>query len=127
MTTTFDRRRSQRFLTPPMYHAISLRLLEHDDFRYDGHAYDISEGGVQFEIDRPVEPGTEVALRIALPAGFDTGPGRAVFVTGRVIWIGDIDEPGPVRMAVAFTRFARSGDQQRLRRLFDHRRLRLAA
>jgi len=111
-----NRRVQERYITSPMHHAISVRPFAEDHFVYGGHAYDISEGGVCFELDDPLEPGTPVGLMIHLPIGFDRGPGRAVFATGRVVWLSDVTEPGPVRMGVVFHHFARVGDEDRLRR-----------
>jgi hypothetical protein len=126
-----NRRQFERFRVTPSYTAIALRLLDEPAFSQFGHTYDLSEGGVQFEVDRALEPGTQVALRIDLPeallsAAGDIGPGRAVFVFGNIVWMDD-SEPGPVRMAVAFTRFARAGDRERLTRTFSSGVLRRAA
>jgi len=121
MPNTIERRQFARFLLKPMYTPIAVRTLEEARFTREGHAYDISEGGVQFELDRPIEPGTPVALQITLPCHAegrhheDPGPGRAVFVTGNVVWIDDDGVPGgPVRMAAVFTAFSRAGDRERL-------------
>jgi hypothetical protein len=114
-----DRRRYARFATEAMYTPIAVRLLDSDHFNLEGHGFDISEGGLRFELDRAIEPGTGVALRITLPtmagaASARPGPGRAVFVFANVVWVADEDEPGPVKMAAVFTRFARAGDRERL-------------
>ncbi|TVR99784.1 MAG: hypothetical protein EA423_12140 [Phycisphaerales bacterium] len=114
-----NRRRHERFMLPPMYSRLRVRRLDDPDFRYAGHIYDVSEGGVRFELDDPIEPGTPVAVEIALPGlgdpdTGDIGPGRSVFAIGNVIWVNEEDLPGPVRMAVAFTRYARTGDHERL-------------
>jgi len=111
-----ERRRYPRFEVQPMYTPMSVRFLESEKFDYEGHAYDISEGGCRFELDRGIEMGTAIALQLTLPTMNNQilGPGRAVFVFGNVVWLEDEDEPGPVRMAVAFTRFARVGDRERL-------------
>lgn len=121
-----ERRRFPRFSVPPMYSPIAVRTLDTDEFRYEGHAYDISEGGLQFELDRPFEPGTRLAVRIELPGpmafgrsphvgpGRDMGPGRAIFVIATVVWIQD-EEFGPARMAAVFNMFCRAGDKQRLK------------
>lgn len=111
-----NRRRHERFALSPMHTQIAVRPMDSDAFSFEGHAYDISEGGVQFELDRGFEPGTPIAMEIMLPEGVmndDVGPGRAVFVMGNVVWLDD-SEPGPVRMALAITRFARAGDRERL-------------
>ncbi|MCA3006220.1 MAG: PilZ domain-containing protein [Planctomycetaceae bacterium] len=114
-----DRRRYPRFMTEAMYTPMAVRLLDSDHFSLDGHAFDISEGGLRFELDRGIEPGTGVALRIMLPTMTGAtparpGPGRAVFAFANIVWLADEDEPGPVKMAAVFTRFARTGDRERL-------------
>jgi hypothetical protein len=114
-----DRRQAERFVLSPMYSSIAVRRLDSDRFEEDGHCWDISEGGVSFEFDCPIAPGTPVVLRIDLPAdpyGEQPmpGPGRAVFVFANIIWLTDDEGLGPVRMAAAFTRFAREGDKERL-------------
>ncbi len=130
MKQRIERRAFERFATAPMYTTISARTLEEQNFTRHGHAYDISEGGVRFELDEPIEPGTAVAVQISLPAAAfeagDIGPGRAIFVVGNVVRC-DIDEPGPCKLAVAFSRFARSGDRDRLLRPFQTRSLRRVA
>jgi hypothetical protein len=117
-----NRRQHTRYPVQPGYTPVSLRLLDSERFTLEGHAYDISEGGVMFELDRGVDPGTAVAVQITLPpAAQDAGPGRSVFIFGNVVWLDD-SEAGPVRMAVAFTRFARLGDRERLLRALSHGR-----
>jgi len=102
-----------------MYTPVRVRRLDDPVFAHAGHAYDISEGGVRFELDEPIDPGTPIAIQITLPSGgqgsdADIGPGRAVFVLGNVVWVSEEDLPGPVRCAAAFARFARAGDRERL-------------
>lgn len=126
-----DRRVYERFRMNPGYTPVEVRIHPDERFELSGHVYDISEGGVCFELDRPVEPGTTVSVKIDLPAhavhtGADIGPGRAVFMTGNVVWC-DLDEPGASRMAVAITRYDRAGDRERLvRALSSGRYLRAA-
>jgi hypothetical protein len=124
-----DRRKHPRFVLPAMYTSLSIRLLNDDRFSIEGNAYDISEGGVRFEADRGVEPGSGVAMQITLPSmqSCDKGPGRAVFVFANIVWIEDEDEPGPVKMAAVFTRFARAGDRERLLAELTKGRYKLAA
>lgn len=122
-TATFEaespvnRRRHARFTVAPMYCPISLRLIADERFDREGHAYDVSEGGVMFEMDEPIETGTGVAIQITLPGDHphELDSDRSIYVMGNVVWVDDSD-PGPVRMAVAFTRFARFGDRDRLLR-----------
>ncbi|USN98569.1 MAG: PilZ domain-containing protein [Phycisphaeraceae bacterium] len=120
MSQQIDRRRHPRFSVSPSYTPVRLRLMTEDSFARPGHAYDISEAGIRFEMDIPVEPGTPVAMEIMLPEQpgmlhTNDGPGRAVFVLGNVVWC-DVEEPGPAQMALAVTRYARSGDKERLMR-----------
>lgn len=122
-----NRRQHARYLVQPGYTPVSLRLLDSERFTLEGHAYDISEGGLMFELDRGVDPGTAVAVQITLPPNeHDVGPGRSIFIFGNVVWLDDA-EPGPVRMAVAFTRFARLGDRERLLRALANGRIARAA
>lgn len=134
MDNRINRRRFQRFTLQPMYTPVAVRVLDEageGEMRFDieGHAYDISEGGVRFEVDRLVEPGTRIAMQITLPAldAGDVGPGRSVYVFATVVWVEDADEPGPYRTAAVFNHFARVQDRQRLLRQFSSGRLRIAA
>ena len=122
-----NRRLHTRFNTPPMYHAVTVRLPDQVDFTLDGHVYNISEGGIQFELDDPIAPGTDVSMMFHLPAGFDIGPGRGIFIMGKVIWLSDVEEPGPVRMAMSFNLFPREGDSERLNNYIGQARLQMAA
>jgi hypothetical protein len=136
MTTTLaskiDRRRFPRFVLPVAYTPVAVRLMHDRTFDFEGHAYDLSEGGIRFELDRPVPPGTRVAMRLDLPDWADgrtagTGIARAVFAFCTVVWIEDEDEPGPVKMAAVFNEFCRAGDRDRLLATFATGRYRLAA
>lgn len=128
METQINRRRHERFIVPPMYTPICVRLLDDTNTTFDGHAYDVSEGGIQFELDRQIPPGTPVAVQIMLPPGADLGPGRSVFVIANVVWLAqDPDEPGPSRMAAVFSSFARLGDRERLIRQLVRSRFARAA
>jgi len=123
------RRRHARFLTLPAYTPVALRTLDTTAFDLHGHAYNVSESGVMFELDRGIDPGTPVALQITMPRsvrGQDQGPGRSIFVMGNVIWLDD-SEPGPARMAVAITSFARAGDRERLLNALNSGKLAKAA
>ena len=123
-----NRRQHERFLLEPGYTGAAARV--HPDeqvFTRDGHVYDISEGGVCFEMDQAIEPGSTISLRIDLPLNSgDIGPGRSVFVTGNVVWC-EADEPGAVRMALAITRFDREGDKGRMMRALTSQRYLRAA
>lgn len=118
MKLNTDRRRFPRFDLEAMYTTIAVRTLETDTFSLQGHAYDVSEGGLRFELDRGLECGTQIAMMINLPtmnAGSDArGPESAVYVFATVVWIEDENEPGPIKMAAVFNRWARQGDHERL-------------
>lgn len=124
-----DRRSHPRFMLEPMYTPVAARLLDSENFDIEGAAYDISEGGLRFELDRPIAPGSKIALQITLPNldNRDIGPGRSIFVFANVIWLEDEDDPAPYRMAAVFTHFARAGDRERLLRQFATGRYRAAA
>lgn len=123
-----DRRVHPRFVLEPMYTPIAARMLDSEVFDIEGHAYDISESGIRFELDRPIAPGTKIAMQVTLPnLTNDIGPGRSIFVFANVVWLEDEDEPGPARMAAVFTHFARAGDRERLLRHMSRRALRRAA
>lgn len=126
-----DRRVFERFALTPGYTEIGVRLEHESDFVRTGHAYDVSEGGLRFDLDEAIEPGTRVAIRIGLPMGpwdaaADAGPGRAVFATGHVVWC-DVDDPMSCKLAVAITRFDRAGDKERLLKALSARGFRRAA
>ncbi|HYF13521.1 MAG TPA: PilZ domain-containing protein [Phycisphaerales bacterium] len=122
-----NRRKFERFELPHAYTGIAVRTLDGAEFVDDGHAYDVSEAGVQFELDRPVAPGTSVMLRIDLPESVaGEKHERHVLAFGNIIWT-DESEPGPVRHAAAFTRFLRPADRERLLNVFAARKLRRAA
>ena|SRR5678816_178525 len=111
-----NRRRFDRFILTPGYTPVAVKLLADDTFSFEGHAYDISEAGLRFELDQPIEPGTPVAIEVTLPGGpRSLTDDNRVCAMGSVVWVDDDpDEPGPVRMAAAFTRFARTSDKERL-------------
>ena len=129
-----DRRQFERFSVPPMYTSVGIRPIDIEVYLWEGHAYDVSEGGIRFELDRGIAPGTRVGIRIDLPQRIgtvpgtaDAGPERALFAIGTVVWADD-SEPGPVQMAAVITRFARDIDRERLLRQFrfGHASLRAA-
>ena len=115
-----NRRRHERFATLPMYTSISATPLGQPPL--EGHAYDISEAGIRFELDRALPPGSPVTLTIDLPRWLpnpidNDAPliePKPVEVNASVIWIDDDGVPGPVRMAATFTNFATPLDRERL-------------
>lgn len=115
MSVSLNRRRFERFALPPMYTAVIVKPVDGEGAGLVGHAYDISEAGIRFELDQPLPAGTQVVIAIELPVGAAPRPERIVSVIANVIWVSeDPDEPGPARMAAAFTRFARASDRERL-------------
>lgn len=113
-----DRRRHTRYVLPSMYTTVEVRPLDSDEFQWKGHAYDISEGGMRFELDHAIEPGTKIAVRVELPGAerLQLTERRPVYVFANVVWVepDDLEQSGPVRMACTFTRFAMPGDRERL-------------
>ena len=102
--------------------------MDEASIEYQGHVYDISEGGVRFELDEPLVPGMPVALRIVLPGGDASSRDRGVLVHANVVWVDDDqDEPGPVRMAASFTRFAHAADREKLMKQLSSGRFARAA
>ncbi|MBL0927859.1 MAG: PilZ domain-containing protein [Phycisphaerales bacterium] len=113
-----ERRKHPRFVMPSMYTSVAVRPLDSERFLWTGHAYDLSEGGMRFELDQPIAPGTRVAIRIQLPgsASLRAADRRPIYVFANVVWVeqDDLDQAGPVRMACVFSRFVQPGDQERL-------------
>lgn len=126
-----DRRKHPRYVLPSMYTEIAVRPIEEETFRFAGHAYDISEGGMRFEIDDALEPGSSAAIRIQLPGAQWMRPAdrRPVYVMANIVWVeqDDLDHPGPVRMACVFRTFVQEGDRERLMRRLMSGRFSLAA
>jgi hypothetical protein len=125
MPAATERRRHPRFSLPGMYTPVAVRLIDEGRFRWAGHAYDISEGGMRFELDRALEPGTCIVARIALPGGDEDD--SVVFAFGTIVWLEDEDDPAPYRMAAVFTRFAREGDRELLHERLSSGRFATAA
>lgn len=118
MTLQIDRRRFERFEVDPSLTGVAIRLADESTYTRFGHAYDVSEGGVCFELDHPIEPGTWVSMRMDLPlaslaAAHDRGPGQSVYAAGNVVWC-RMDEPGPAKLAMTINRFERASDRERL-------------
>ena len=111
-----NRRIHTRYRLPSMYTEIGVRELQDDEFRFTGHAYDISLGGMRFELDEAIEPGTSIAVRIQLPGPTTDRERRAIFAMANVVWIeeDDVESGGPIRMACVFRNFCHPGDEQRL-------------
>lgn len=113
-----DQRQYPRIKVPAMYSLIRARVLGSNRYNWTGHIYDISLGGVRFELDMPVEPGTQLELRGMLP-----GSGHTTFrAVGRVARIhSDVDEQGPCIMGLQFESFQSPMDRHRLAQYIDAR------
>ncbi len=126
-----DRRRHPRFVLPSMYTEVEARSLDTEKFEWKGHAYDVSQGGMRFELDTPIEPGTRIALRLQLPGAqhLKITDRRPVYVFANVVWIeeDDIEQGGPIRMACVFSQFVLPGDEARLRTRLHSGRYSVAA
>lgn len=113
MNMKINRRRHDRFRVEPGFTPVRVRA---GGKRFSGHTYDLSESGVQFELDRAVEPGTHVIIEIELPAplaGTHEVAERVIGASADVVWA-DESEPGPARMAAVFTGFPDESHRARL-------------
>jgi len=86
---------------------------------YEGHIYDISMGGMRFELDDAVPAGAAVQVRMHLPTGEADAP--AINARGKVVRFHDPDELGPVRMGLAFTALAGATDRKALLAFLNRR------
>jgi hypothetical protein len=122
-----EARRSPRLRLPAMYTLVRVKNAGTKRYRWSGHAYDVSTTGMRFELDEPLDIGSEVELRAMLP-GVDAGTFRA---KGKVVRCvnDELDEGmadlGPSRMAITFTSFASDPDHNRLRGYLSQRGLSL--
>lgn len=124
-----DRRRHVRFNLEPMYSRVVVRRIGASDLAIEGHAYDISSGGVRFELDEAIRPGERVLIRIDLPQTTTerSTERRSIYAFANIVWLAD-DEPfGPCSMAAIFTEFARESDEAMLRSRLCSGRYSLAA
>ncbi len=118
MANQSERRRHERFTVDPMYSSVAV---SRGTRRTDGHVYDVSLGGMRFELDRAVPKGAEIDVEIQLPGCTD-----AICAKARVVRVFDrIDDPGPRRMAVEFETFA-AGSKAMLERYLGQKWLRRA-
>jgi hypothetical protein len=109
-----NRRQFERFAVIPAYTEVLVRLPGRRE-PLEGHAYDISEGGVRMELDETIEPGTSIVVEVKLPPGNSNKTGiEEVLARGTVMWADDDGVPGPVRMGVLFDEFASNVDRDRL-------------
>ena len=109
-----DARHNDRITVPPMYTLVRVRPEGHEQYCWTGYIYDISAGGMRFELDAPVDPGTRLEIRAMLPGSKHTSFDAA----GAVVRIHDDEDDmhGPVRMGMFFDRFGTVTDQRKLER-----------
>lgn len=118
MQSGVEARQTPRLRLPAMYTLIRVRKKGKNRFNQTGYIYDISQTGMRFELDDAMEPGTEVEFRALLPGSQTTTFSAA----GHLVRIhDDIDEPGPVRMAVAFDKFKTVIDREKLHDYLNQR------
>jgi c-di-GMP-binding flagellar brake protein YcgR len=119
-----EARQTPRLKLPAMYTLLRLKPRGDDRFKWTGHIYDISTGGMRFEMDTDLPAGTEIEVRAMLPGATPT----TVTASGRIVRLHE-DDPSlpPVRMAMTFDTFSHPIDRQKLCDYLTDRGLRLAA
>jgi c-di-GMP-binding flagellar brake protein YcgR len=104
-----DHRRYPRKAIKPGYASLSVTTGEHT---FDGHIYDISMGGIRFELDDAMDAGTPVEVEMHLPTG--NVEAKPIHAHGKVVRFHDPDEVGPIRMGLAFTGLPTAADRRAL-------------
>lgn len=122
--SNIDKRQFERFTLAPMYSYVTARRVGGEEVKeLHGHAYDVSEAGVRFELDEAIDPGETITLDLTLP-----GTQSSVGATGNVVWVNDeTDDPGPRRLAIQFTEFKSDKDRFRLLNYLGSAQVRRAA
>jgi len=121
MPNEVDRRSHTRYSLPSMYTTLTL-VDDQGNAIHEGHVYDISQGGMRYELDEALTPGSTVTVQIDLP-GHNSSDVKAVC---NVLWVEeeDLEHPGPVRMACSFVSLA---DAPALAAMLNRGRYHLAA
>lgn len=122
-----ERRAHARFSVQPFYSPLNVRGLNDSGDLVEGFVYDVSMGGLRFEADQAIPPGTPIELHITLPLMHSAGSGRTLEARASVVWIEDEDDPPPYKMAAVFTGFADPSDERRLRQQLEGGRYHRAA
>lgn len=116
-----ERRQSSRLKLAPMYTMIRVRAVADHEKKLSGHIYDVSDSGLRFELDDALPIGQTVEFNALLPGKQHT----AITGRGRVVRHHNPDnDPGPVRMGLAFEHFTDKAEEQKLvTYLKDQRRI----
>ncbi|MEM1447110.1 MAG: PilZ domain-containing protein [Planctomycetota bacterium] len=119
-----EARRQPRLKVPAMYSLVRVRPVGADRYVWTGHIYDVSLSGMRFELDEPLQPGTQIEVRGILP-----GQEHITFrATGQIVRFHDDEpEPGPTRMGMVFEHFHSEVDQDRLTGYLGDHGLKIAA
>ena len=100
-----ERRRHDRFTVEPMYSSVTVRRISRGVLASEateGHVYNVSLGGMRFELDEPLPKGALISIELELP-----GCDALICATARIVRLfSEIDDPGPRRMAIEFESFA---------------------
>ena len=110
-----ERRQTLRRQVDAPYTWLRLRRAGKRRFSLTVHVYDISTHGMRFELDEPLPTGEEVEVELTLPGAAR----QALRARGRVIRFHDLDEVGPMRMALVFTEMPTAADRQALDAYLD--------
>lgn len=110
-TNPSNLRAHPRRSVPAMYSLVRVKPKGAKRYPWTGYVYDVSLGGMRFELDDKLEPGTEVEVRAMIP--FDRQ--MTINATGTVVRMhDDSDEVGPVRMGLNFTEFKTDNDRRKV-------------
>lgn len=105
-----EARSTTRIKLPPMYTLVRVKPQGDSRYRWTGYIYDISAGGMRFELDAPIDPGIRLEIKAMLPGVTHT----TIRAAGTVVRIHDDDHtPGPMRMGMTFDAFIET-DRQKL-------------
>lgn len=125
MDTAKDRRRHARFTVDPMFSSVAVlpagAAVPCGELGCDGHLYEVSLGGMRFELDEPLPRDARVSVAISLP-----GCPQPIRADARIVRVFDqVDDPGPRRMVAEFETFAQ-GAREMLAKYLDQKWLRPA-
>ena len=105
---TRERRRRTRRPVPPMYSEVTVRVLSEKAGPLEGHAVNISEGGLAVELDALIPAGAPVALefRIAGLGRMRMAEWPLLAATAEVVRHDHLDDfpRGPYRTALRFVK-----------------------